>query len=1024
MKQKLNFKKVRFFFSLFLLFSVIVASAQSQKTITGTVLSSEDNSPLPGADILEKGTNNGTSTDFDGNFSLEVSENATYLVISYIGFKDQEIQITDESMTITLQIDVNALDEVVVVGYGTQRKSDLVSSVAKADLKKALVTPTSDVNEMLRGRVAGLKVDVGTGSLRPGGESKLIFRGRGSIEGNTNGIYVVNGVIRDGGISDINPDDIKSIEVLKDASAQAIYGSRAVNGVVLITTKSGGNNKVSVSYHGYLTQKNVTKNFDVYGGQDFAQLRREAFRATDANDAYPIDSDIFSEVELGSIANNDFVNWDDELLSSGTINSQSIGISGGTDLTKVYASVNYFKEKGIIPTSNFTKKNLRLNLDQKISDRVSAIVDININDSYLERPINVNVITMSPLGKAYDDNGDIVRYPSGEELSATSPLWNLREHDDDDKANGYVVTVIPKVQITNDLTYQLKASLSRNNSERGQYFTSLSSAGDNDNGIARITNTLRESYLIENILTYDKRINDNNAFNLTFVQAIDENKFSQTFSEGKGFTNEELGYDGISNAINSFDIDRKKTKVRTSSFMGRARYNLMDKYMFTATLRADGASVNADDHKWTYNPAFAAAWKLHNESFLKDVDQISQLKLRISYGSLANALKNPYTSLFTADGQHYVFDGESTTGYSPSGVLPNSELKHETVTTFNIGLDFNVFNNFLTGSIEYYNSNTKDLLLRRGVPSITGYDFTYFNAGKLQNKGLELGLTFNIINKGDFKWSVSTIFSNNKNELIELYDDANGDPILDDNNFGYYVGQSIGVLKHFQFDGIWQEGEDFANAPQANPESTFTQANLRAGDVKIKDTNGLDADGNLTGIPDGKITEEDKVFTDRNPDWFGSLSTTLSYKGFNLFLDFYAVQGATKYNNVLADYNSGGALRGIINGVDVPYYTPENPSTTFPRPNSDGVLNLNSLAIQDASYVRLRTLQLGYTLPDSIVSKLKMDNINVYFTGTNLFTETDFLGYSPEVSIRPAFSSADLGYPDAKGFSFGLKVKL
>jgi TonB-linked SusC/RagA family outer membrane protein len=1024
MKQKFNFKKVRFFFSLFLLFSVIVASAQSQKTITGTVLSSDDNSPLPGATVLEKGTSNGTTTDFDGIFSLDVASDATTLVISFMGFQDQEVQITSDNMTIILQTDVNALDEVVVVGYGTQRKSDLVSSVAKADLKKALVTPTSDVNEMLRGRVAGLKVEVGSGSLRPGGESNIVLRGRGSIEGNTNGIYVVNGVIRDGGISDINPDDIKSIEVLKDASAQAIYGSRAVNGVVLITTKTGSNNKINVSYHGYYTQKNVTKNFDVFNGQDFAQLRREAFRASDANNAYPIDSDIFSEVELASIANNDFVNWDNELLGTGTVNSQSIGISGGTELTKVYASVNYFNESGIIPTSDFTKKNLRLNLDQKISNKVSAIIDLNIFDSYLERPVNVNVITMSPLGKAYDDNGDIVRYPSGEELSATSPLWNLREHDDDDKGNGYVVTVIPKIEITDDLTYQLKASLSRNNSERGQYFTSLSSTGDKDNGIARIKNTLRESYLFENILTYDKRINEDHAFNITLVQAMDENKYSQTFTEGKGFTNEDLGYDGISNAINSFDVVRNKSKVRTSSFMGRARYNLLDRYMLTATLRADGASVNAADHKWTYNPAFAVAWKIHNENFLENVDQINELKLRLSYGSLANALKNPYTSLFSANGYHYVFNGESTSGYSPSGVLPNSELKHETVTTFNIGLDFNVFNNFLTGSIEYYNSKTKDLLLRRGVPSITGYDFTYFNAGELQNKGFELGLTFNIFDKDDFRWSVSTIYSNNKNELIKLYDDANGDPILEDNKFHYYVGQSIGVLRHYQFDGIWQEGEDFANAPQANPESTDPQANLRAGDIRIKDTNGLDSEGNLTGQPDGKITEDDKVFTDRNPDWFGSLSTSLYFKGFDLFIDFYAVEGATRRNVVLSDYNSGGALRGHINGVEVPYYTPENPSSTFPRPNSDGLLHLESLAIQDASYFRMRTLRLGYSLPDSIIDKLKMEQIKVYFTGTNLFTKTDFIGYSPEVSIRSAYSSADRGYPDSRGFTLGLKVKL
>jgi len=474
---------------------------------------------------------------------------------------------------------------------------------------------------------------------------------------------------------------------------------------------------------------------------------------------------------------------------------------------------------------------------------------------------------------------------------------------------------MPKVQLTKNLQYQLKGSLTRKNAERGKYQSSLSSAGDSDNGIALISNVLRESYLIENILTYDKQINDNNGFNLTLVQAIDENKFSQSEVLGKGFTNEDSSYDGISDALNvSIPEDefgkrgRVKTTQRTASFMGRVRYNLMDKYLFTATMRADGASVNSADNKWTYNPAFAVAWKLHNESFLENIDQISQLKLRLSYGSLANALKNPYTSLFRANGELYVFgeDPISTIGYSPSKILPNPNLKHETVTTFNVGLDFSIFSNFLTGSFEYYKATTTDLLLKRGVSAISGYEFTYFNAGKLQNKGIELSLTANIFNKEDFKWSVSTSFSNNKNELIELYNDGNGNPVLEDNDFHYYVGQSIGVLRHFQFDGIWQEGEDFANAPQANEESTDTQI-IKAGDIRIVDTNS-----------DGKITEDDKIFTDRNPDWFGSFSTNLSYKGFDIFADFYMVQGATKYNAVLADYNSGGALRGAINGVKVP----------------------------------------------------------------------------------------------------------
>ncbi|SOE23855.1 TonB-linked outer membrane protein, SusC/RagA family [Spirosomataceae bacterium TFI 002] len=993
-----------------LMVAISFSGAIAQKAVQGTILD-ETGIGLPGASVMVKGTNNGSSTDMDGKFSLTVNSNATALLISFIGYETQEVLIKD-NLVVTMVPDAGVLDEVIVVGYGTQKKSDLISAVTKADLAKAVVTPTSDVTEMLRGRISGLRVDVGGGSLRPGGSSEILFRGRGSIEGNVSGIYVVDGVVRSGGIEDINPDDIESIEFLKDASAQAIYGSRAVNGVVLITTKRGKTNKVSVNYHGYVTTKSIERNFDVYNGQEFAQLRREAFRANNATDQYSNEEDVFSAVELQNIANNSFVDWEEELLRKGVINSQSIGIMGGTELSQVYASLNYYKEQGIIPTSGYTRKNLRINVDQKISNRLSATFNFNLLDDDTQRAANIDVITTSPLGSAYNPDGTITRFPSGEELSATNPLWNLREQTNDEKGNDFVMTVIPKWQITDDLQYQFKGSLTRKNSERGQYQSSLSSAGNTDRGIARIDNQLREAFLIENILTYDKQFNEDHALNVTLVQAADENKYSRTLTEGRGFPNESLGYDGISNAIGNVTVNRDKSKLRTASFMGRARYNLFDKYLLAFTLRRDGASVNATNYKWTNNPAAALAWKIQNEEFLRNVDAIQELKLRVSYGSLANALGQPYTSLFTADGQNYIFDGQTSSGYSPSVVLPNVNLRHETITTFNVGLDFSILKRLLSGSIEFYDARTKDLLLRRGVPSITGYNYTFFNAGELQNKGLELSLNANLIKTKDFQWSVSTNWSNNRNKLLNLYNNGNGDPILTDDAFNYYLGQPIGVIQQYQFDGIYQVGDDFDNAPQANTESTITQTNLRPGDIRIKDVNG-----------DGKITQDDRVFTDPNPDWFGSLSTNLAYKGFDLFVDFYAVQGATKVNPFLSDYNNGGTLQGKLNGVKVPYYTPENPSTTYPRPSFDAAPQYNyTLAVKDASYVRLRTINLGYTLPASLFTKLKIEQIKVYATATNVFTQTDYIGYSPEVNIRNTYSSADSGYPDAKSYTFGLKA--
>ncbi|WOD44945.1 SusC/RagA family TonB-linked outer membrane protein [Hwangdonia lutea] len=1024
MKLKLFNQKNKVLFLLLFLFATTVALAQNEKTITGSVRSAEDNMPLPGASVVVKGTTNGTSTDFDGNFSFSVNNTATTLTVSYLGYQTKEVAITSGALTILLNIDQNVLDEVVVVGYGTQRKSDIVNAVATANMEEAVLTPTSDVNEMLRGRIAGLQVDVGGGTLRPGGTSDIIFRGQGSIEGSVSAIYVVDGIIRDGGIEDIDSDDIESIEFLKDASAQAIYGSRGANGVVLVTTKRGKSGKVSVNYHGYITTKSIERNFDVYSGQEFAQLRREAVRSTIADDSYPNDEDIFSALELESIANNQFVDWENELVKNGSVNSQAISISGGTDMTKVFGSINYFKEDGLIPNSAYVRKTLRLNVDQKISNKLSVNFDLNILNDDTDRAANVNVITISPLGRAYDDNGNLTQFPSGEELSAVNPIWNLREQTNEEKGNDFVINVTPIWKITNDLTYQLKTNLTRRTSERGQYQSSLSSAGDDVDGVARIDNRLRESYLIENILTYDKAFSDDHKLNVTLVQSAQENQFSRTFTEAQGFTNESLGYDGITNAIGNVTVERDKNKQRLASFMARARYNLKNRYLFEATARGDGASVNSKNNKWSFNPAASFAWQIHKEPFLEDVEAINELKLRTSYGALVNDLGRAYTSLFTAEGQNYIFDAESASGYSPSVILPNPDLKFERITTLNFGLDFSMFKRVLVGNINYYDARTTDLLLRRGVPSITGYQYTFFNAGELQNSGIELSLTANIINKNDFKWSISTNWSNNKNKLIELYNDGDGNPILEDDAFNYYVGQPVGVLYQYEFDGIWQEGDDFANAPQANPDSALTQDNLRPGDIKIKDTNGVDDQGNKTGVPDGKITQEDRVFKDPNPDWFGSLSTTVAYKGFDLFVDFYAVEGATKRNPFLSEFNNGGTLSGKLNGVKVDYYTPENPSTTFPRPNFDTApLYLNSLAIKDASYIRLRTVSLGYTLSEAISSSLNLEQIRFYATGTNLFTNTDYIGYSPEVNIRNTFSNADTGYPDATSFTFGVRVK-
>jgi len=1007
MKLRLFPKKVRILFSLFLFFSFCIATAQAQKTVTGTVLSSEDNTPLPGASVVEKGTNNGTSTDFDGKFSLNVASDATIIVVSYIGYVNQEVTITGSELTITLQADANALDEVIVVGYGTLKKSDVVSSVAKIEIDAATAIPTTNISEMLRGKAAGVQVAIGDGSLRPGGTSEIVIRGKNSIAGNNAPIFVLDGVTVDN-INDINSDDIVSIEILKDASAQAIYGARASNGVILVTTKRGKSGKIQVSYHAYTTTQSISKNFDLYTGQEYAQLRREAFRTNNPNDEFEDDDFVFELEELDALQNNSFVDWEGEVLENATIFNQSLSVSAGGESTKVFASLGYYQQDGLIPTSAFERGTFRLNVDQKISNKLSMEANIALSTSLQDKESSsLNFITLSPLGRVRDDNGDLVRYPNGSP-SYTNPLWNIRESNNVLKSNSYNFNFVTKYNITEKLAYRLNTSLTRKANDEGQYFSSLHSSGRDSNGFAKIKNSFLQSYLIENILTYVNQINDDHKIDVTLVQSIDERKASYNNIEGKEFANDVLGFDGIGSALSvifpNFNPDnpersgRYVEKRNLASFLGRVRYNLQDKYLFTLTARADGSSVFGKDNKWAYFPAAAFAWKIQNEDFLKDSEAVNELKLRLSYGSIGNEAVRPYQTFGTATPFLYTFDGAPQSGFLPSKILPNPNLKWETTTSFNVGIDFGLFNNLLEGSIEYYKTNTTDLLIRRTTPGGTGYDLTFFNAGEVENKGLELLLTANIINNENLKWSVTTTFANNKNEILDLFGvDQNGDP-LDDELRGLYVGQPIGVIRAQQIDGVWQEGEDFANSPQAG------EVGIGPGSLRVIDTDGS-----------GVIDSDDRVFINPNPDWFGSITSSLKYKGFDLFADLYIVEGATKSNPYLAGFNQGGSLQGVLNGIRVPYWTPENPSTTFPRPNKERAdPYLFDNAVQDASYVRLRTLSLGYTIPEFSVANLNVNSVKIYATATNLFTITDYKSYSPEVNPG--------AYPDAKAFTLGLKV--
>lgn len=977
-----------------LLFSL--SSYGQTKTITGTVQDGKE--PLIGVSIMIKGTTNGDATDFEGNFTLNNVSNNDVLVFSYTGFNSQEVVVGDQTVfNITLVEGTNSLSEITVVGYGTKKKSNVVGSVTSVDIEEATALPTTNVSEMLRGRAAGVQVNLS--DARPGGNSNIVIRGNVSVAPNGNSpLIIVDGLPFDN-LNDVAPDDIASIEILKDASSTAIYGSRASNGVILVTTKSGKEGRISLNYHGFTTTQSITRNFDQYDGQQFTDLRREARRNRFTGE-YLNDEVIFSPFELDAISGQNFVNWEDLVLDDAFLQSHALTLSAGTQKTKIFSSISYFDQSGIIPNSGYRRATFKLNLDQQITDKLSLKGIVNYQNAKQERESGgLNFTNITPLAKPFDENGDLVKFYLGAGTLAVNPLWDQNESVDETNINLTDINLTLSYQILPGLSYSLRTFLRNRNTNRGLYRTSLHSGGDEGvNGFGLLANSLFRQSLVENIVTYAPETGEEHNIDFTAVQAFDEQRNEYTQIDKSGFTNDALSFNG--DATTLLGNTRSVSKRRLLSYLGRVRYDYLDRYLLEVTARADGASVFSENNKWGFFPAASAAWKVHLEPFMADITDIDELKIRLSYGATGNQGINSLETLGKADDIPYLFGDQTVGGATASSRLPNPDLRWETTRTFNTGVDFRLFGNFFEGTVEYYYAKTSDLLLDRSISGTTGFNVIRFNVGELENRGVEASLITNLIRRDEFNLSVGMIFSRNRNKVLSLTGevDDEGNPIDITDTFGrrLSVGQSINNIWLPKYDGIYQEGDNIAESgnPLASP-----------GDVRV-----VDQDGN------GQIDNRDNVFINTDPDWYGSLNTTMSYKGFQLFVDVFIVQGATRLNTVLAN---GELWKGSINGIRTDYYTPESPSTEFPRPKPDTHLHLFPFAVRDASYIRLRTVTFGYTFPEEMLSSIGLSKVNLYFTGTNLFTGTDFRSYSPEQDLVDGGSTV---FPETRNFTFGLKM--
>lgn len=961
----------------------VSVKASTKDKITGKIVDAKGE-PVVGATVKEKGTSNGTITDIEGKFSIAVKTNSL-LEISYIGYKTLTTKaVAGKSLTLTLTEDAEMLDEVVVVGYGIQKRRDVTGSVTSIRTEQLKDVPQTNISQALQGKIPGLKI-TNTSSSANGAGAQIQIRGQNSISANSGPLIILDGMPYSDPLSELNPNDIESIEVLKDASSAAIYGARAASGVLLITTKRGEVGKVQVGYDGYYGLDKMYMPFDLMNAQQFYDLKKERYGL---QHFYP------SQIE--NYEKGIDTDWLDLAMQLGQRHQHNISVSGGSEATRYYFAGSLGKVKGIAINDNFDRYTFRINLDSKINSwlRIGTNTQLGYYRAKGEKANIQETLKMNPLATPYNEDGSINFYPISEVTNVTNPLDYLN----------FQKEVVTRSVITNNyieitpsfikgLTYKLNAAYNFRNSITEGYRGRNTLAGIKVNGRGSNSNTYKEGWLVENIINYKRSFGLNN-FDLTALYGAERTTNKNHSIDGTGFPSDLLTYyqQKLATAWSPSD---SYSQVSSISQMFRLNYNYNSKYLFTFTLRRDGFSAFGSDSKFGLFPSFALGWNMDQEKFIKKIQWLDQLKLRFSYGHNGNQAIGAYSSLAGMANRNYLDDEKNTLiGYYPSK-LADPTLSWETTKSFNIGFDFSIFKGRLIGTFDTFFSRTSDLLLNKVIPQINGASSIRQNIGKTKNRGVEFSLSSVNIKNRDFSWITDLNISHSKNKIVDvgLYD-SNGNP-MDNLGNSWFIGKPINVWYGYVFDGIWQETDDIQNShmPTAKP-----------GDVKVKDVDG-----------NGTLTPEDRQIVGyKDPKWFGGLTNTFKYKNLSLSFLITTVQGITRKTEFLNSYFDGQS-----NTRYREWWTSDNPINTYPANRSDS----NPYGIQfygdvnDASYWRLNDITLSYKLPQNLVQKVGMRNLELYFNAKNTVTITSFVGLDPELS-------ADYGVPATRAYIFGLRFNL
>jgi TonB-linked SusC/RagA family outer membrane protein len=942
-----------------------------ERQVSGRV-TGDDTQPIPGASVAIKGTNRGTVTNAEGRFTLKVPADAI-LVVSSVGFQTREFPVGNQnSLELVIPSTTSSLTEVVVVGYGTQKKSQLTGAISSVGSKEISELPITNARQALQGRVAG--VDVVQSSSQPGAGVSVRIRGRRSINASNDPLYVVDGIPLSGGIDDMNPNDIASMEILKDASATAIYGSRGANGVVIITTRRGTPGKMTVTYDGYYGVSSTLGKIDVMNGAQFAEYKRESRRAVGQyDDSDPqADSKLFEAVELDGIAKGRTTDYQSYILRTGNIQSHQIGIQGGSEKTQFAVSGNYFKDVGIIKTQDFTRYTFRVNLDHQINKRIKvgtstfAVYSINNGaNSFLTNsngfaPLGLT-LRENPLGKPYDDNGNLIFLPTSDGLQSNPaaevvPGANIAET----KTVRIFNSLYGEWNIIDGLKYRFNFGPDFTNRRFGRFWGTYTNARRLGDPSALTNYSMGFNYTLENILTYTKTFKGKHNLNVTGLHSIQRDNYETGGINVTGVPAESQSFYSLGQAQIISGVSTGLSQWTLQSFMARVNYDFNEKYLLTVTGRYDGSSRFGADSKYGFFPSVALGWNMSSENFLKNVSWIDQLKLRASWGTIGNTAIDPYSTQTLLGRTIYAFGTTAAYGYRPA-TIGNSNLRWESTSTANVGLDYSFARGRIAGSFEVYQANTFDLLLSDQLPGTNGFASVLRNVGKTQNRGIEVTLsTVNIDTRGGFRWTTDLQWTKNDEKIVELF---NGK--VDDIGNSRFIGKPITAIYDYNKIGIWQTAEaDLA-----------TKYQRKVGEVKVEDING-----------DGKIDADHdrKVIGSQIPKFTAGMTNRFSFKGFDLSFFLYARVGSTITSGFHQTFNT---LAGRYNNLDIDYWSPKNPTNEFPRPNKDQESPVYSSTLRyfSGTFLKVRNINLGYNVPSTIASKLKMSSLRLYVAAQQPF---------------------------------------